>query len=126
MNSQLRKGAWLQRSFTLSTIKLNYAWRASPSILFHSSALSWSFSAAMFSSRCASDDVPGIGNMTGDFCSNQASASCTTLTLRRFALYVRDLLFRFLSSGSEKTGQLGRELTSPYQGVVPGGNRTHI
>jgi hypothetical protein len=32
----------------------------------HSSAVSWSFSAAMFSSRCASDDVPGIGNMTGD------------------------------------------------------------
>ena len=51
------------------------------SIAFHSSALSWSFSAAMFSSRCASDDVPGIGNMTGDFCSNHASASCTTLTL---------------------------------------------
>src|SRR6184192_1779597 len=47
------------------------------SILFHSSAVSWSFSAAMFSSRCASDDVPGIGNMTGDFCSNHASASCT-------------------------------------------------
>src|SRR5204862_4120897 len=59
--------------------------RASASILFHSSALSWSFAAAMFSSRCASEDVPGIGNMTGDFCSNQASASCTTLTLRRFA-----------------------------------------
>src|SRR4029077_333907 len=55
--------------------------RAKSSILFHSSALSWSFSAAMFSSRCPSDDVPGIGNMTGDFCSNQASASCTTLTL---------------------------------------------
>src|SRR5438132_13127071 len=59
--------------------------RASSSILFHSPALSWSFAAAMFSSRCASDDVPGIGNMTGDLCNNQASASCTTLTLRRFA-----------------------------------------
>src|SRR5207247_11433903 len=59
--------------------------RAKPSIRFHSSALSWSFSAAMFSSRCASDDVPGIGNMTGDFCSSQARASWTTLTLRRFA-----------------------------------------
>src|SRR6266403_728772 len=55
------------------------------SIAFHSSGLSWSFAAAMFSSRCASDDVPGIGNMTGDFCNNHASASCTTLTLRRFA-----------------------------------------
>src|SRR6266571_8520963 len=59
--------------------------RASASILFHSSGLSWSLAAAMFSSRCASDDVPGIGNMTGDFCSNHASASCTTLTLTRFA-----------------------------------------
>src|SRR5205807_3672957 len=39
--------------------------RASASIFFHSSALSWSFLAAMFSSRCATDDVPGIGNMTG-------------------------------------------------------------
>jgi len=34
--------------------------RAKSSILFHSSALSWNFSAAMFSSRYASDDVPGI------------------------------------------------------------------
>src|SRR5207247_10179797 len=62
------------------------------SIAFHSSALSWSFSAAMFSSRCASDDVPGIGNMTGDFCSNHASASCTTLTLWRFASASNGLL----------------------------------
>src|SRR6266487_4933886 len=66
--------------------------RASSSILLHSSALSWSFSAAMFSSRCASDDVPGIGNMTGDLCSNHASASCTTLTLRRFASASNGLL----------------------------------
>jgi len=42
---------------------------------------SWVLAAAMFSSRYASDDVPGIGNMTGDFSSNHASASCTTLTL---------------------------------------------
>jgi hypothetical protein len=48
--------------------------RASSPIFFHSLALSWSFSAAMFSSRCASDDIPGIGNMTGDFCNNQARA----------------------------------------------------
>src|SRR5207249_2669528 len=34
--------------------------RAKSSILFHSSAVSWSFAAPMFSSRCASDDVPGI------------------------------------------------------------------
>src|SRR5437660_9871403 len=55
--------------------------RAKSSILFQSAGVSWSFAAAMFSSRCASDDVPGMGNMTGDFCSNQARASCTTLTL---------------------------------------------
>jgi hypothetical protein len=30
------------------------------SIPFHSSGVSWSFAAAMFSSRCESDDVPGI------------------------------------------------------------------
>src|SRR5215813_1614796 len=55
--------------------------RASSPIFVHSSGLSWSFAAAIFSCRCASEDVPGIGNMTGDFCSNHASASCTTLTL---------------------------------------------
>src|SRR4029077_18507902 len=59
--------------------------RRKSSIFFHSHALHWRFSPAMFSSRCASDDVPGIGNMTSDFCSNHASASCTTLTLRCFA-----------------------------------------
>src|SRR5438128_11102093 len=42
--------------------------RAESSILFQSSALSWSFGAAMFSSRSSSDDVPGIGNITGDLC----------------------------------------------------------
>src|SRR5262249_98171 len=55
--------------------------RARSSILFQSSAIQCSFGAGMLSWRCARDDVPGIGNMTGDFCSNQASASCTTLTL---------------------------------------------
>src|SRR5436190_12369063 len=48
--------------------------RAKPSILFHSSALSWSFSAAMFSSRCASDDVPGIAQ----HCSFSLLPSCLT------------------------------------------------
>jgi hypothetical protein len=32
--------------------------------------------AATFSSRCATFDVPGIGNITGDRFSNHASASC--------------------------------------------------
>src|SRR5207245_9947464 len=31
--------------------------RASASVFFHSSRVSWSFAAAMFSSRCASEDV---------------------------------------------------------------------
>ena len=52
----------------------------SDSIFFHSSGGSWSFAEAMFSSRCARDDVPGIGSITGERWSNQASASCTTLT----------------------------------------------
>src|SRR5437773_10133157 len=36
--------------------------RTKSSILFHSSGVSWSFSAAMLSSRCANDDAPGIAH----------------------------------------------------------------
>ena len=38
-------------------------------------ALSCNFAAAIFSSKCASDDVPGIGSITGDRCSSHASPS---------------------------------------------------
>jgi hypothetical protein len=42
----------------------------------NSSSLSMISAAATFSSRCATFDVPGIGNITGDRFSNHASASC--------------------------------------------------
>src|SRR5205085_4466246 len=42
---------------------------------FISSALNFSLAAAMFSSRCATDEVPGIGNMTGERWSSQAIAT---------------------------------------------------
>jgi hypothetical protein len=59
----------------------HHAGRANSSIVFHSADVSWIFDEATFSSRCAIDDVPGIGNITGDLWSNHAMASCTTLTL---------------------------------------------
>ena len=54
-----RKGGTAHRRSGLLFAYVMLVMGASASILFHSSALSWSFSAAMFSSRCASDDVPG-------------------------------------------------------------------
>ena len=39
--------------------------------------------AATFSSRCASDDVPGMGTMTGERASSQAIATCTSVAPRR-------------------------------------------
>jgi Transposase DDE domain group 1 len=38
--------------------------------------------AATFSSRCASDDVPGMGTMTGERASSQAIATCTGVAPR--------------------------------------------
>src|SRR5262249_47632985 len=40
------------------------------------SSVSVSSAAAMFSSRCATLDVPGMGNTTGASASSQASATC--------------------------------------------------
>ena len=37
-----------------------------PSIAFHSSALSFTPTDATFSSRCSTDDVPGMGRITGE------------------------------------------------------------
>jgi hypothetical protein len=48
---------------------------ASASMVFHSSGLSSIFRAAIFSSKCGSDEVPGIGSITGDRCSSHASPS---------------------------------------------------
>jgi hypothetical protein len=75
------EGAGLSTRGTCAPPTTNHARCANSSIVFQSAEVSWSFAEAMFSSRCARDDVPGIGNITGDLCSSQASASCTTLTL---------------------------------------------
>ena len=52
-----------------------HACPASASIAFHSSALNFTFAVAIFSSRCAREDVPGIGSITGDRCSSHARPS---------------------------------------------------
>ncbi len=62
-------------SSTPSSELFCHACFASASIVFHSSGLSCIFRAAIFSSRCASDDVPGIGSITGDRCNSHASPS---------------------------------------------------
>jgi hypothetical protein len=41
-----------------------------------SSGLSWSAPAAMFSARCSSELVPGMGKMLAERASSQASATC--------------------------------------------------
>jgi len=47
---------------------------ARASISLNSSSLNSMRAAAMFSSRCATEDVPGMGSMLGDRFSSQASA----------------------------------------------------
>ena len=42
--------------------------------------------AFMFSSRCATEEVPGIGRITGLRCSSQAMESCATVLPWRFAI----------------------------------------
>ncbi len=53
--------------------------RAAFSNSFQSSALSFNPAAATFSSRCATFDVPGIGSITGERWSSQASESYATV-----------------------------------------------
>ena len=48
---------------------------AAPAIASRSSSLSVSSAAATFSSRCSTDEVPGIGSITGERASSQASAT---------------------------------------------------
>src|SRR4029077_14451653 len=71
--------AWHRPSKGLLGVKLGcYAARYSLRPSRSSAAKSWSdsviFTAATFSSRCATFDVPGIGSMTGLRLSTQASA----------------------------------------------------
>jgi hypothetical protein len=53
---------------------------AASSISFISASDSEISAAFRFSSRCATDDVPGIGSMTGLRCSSHARVSCDTAT----------------------------------------------
>ena len=57
--------------------------------------------AATFSSRCATCDVPGIGNITGERFSSQASASCPGVA----AMVGRDALQRAVRRGQRSGGQ---------------------
>src|SRR5437764_560306 len=66
----------VNRSNVAPVFTLVYAAKAA--MAFHSSGLNLSFAAATFSSKCFKDDVPGIGNITGDRCNNQANATWTT------------------------------------------------
>lgn len=43
--------------------------------------------AAMFSSRCSTEDVPGIGSMIGERASSQASANCDGLAWCAAAIF---------------------------------------
>src|SRR5205823_13815350 len=58
---------------------------AKASIAFHSSGVNMSFAAAIFSSKWGTEDVPGIGNITGDRSKNHAIATSTALTPQSFA-----------------------------------------
>ena len=49
------------------------------------SSSSSSSAAAVFSSRCFTLDVPGIGSITGERCSSQASATCEGVAPSRSA-----------------------------------------
>src|SRR5439155_23737381 len=59
--------------------------RSSSSIVESSSSIR---AAAVFSSKCLTFEVPGIGSITGDFRSSHASAICAGWALRRFAARV--------------------------------------
>jgi hypothetical protein len=54
---------------------------AKASIVFHSSGVKLSFAAATFSSKCAIEDVPGIGSIAGDRWRSQARATWIVLAL---------------------------------------------
>src|SRR3979411_263059 len=74
--SKIRKAESLKREILKSRKDSKSLFRfQSASIVFHSAGLNLTAAAATFSSRCATDDVPGIGSITGDRCRSQARAS---------------------------------------------------
>src|SRR6266849_4890016 len=50
-----------------------------PASSANSSSVNRNDPASMFSSRCSTEEVPGIGSVNGERCSNQASATCMGL-----------------------------------------------
>src|SRR4030095_4276395 len=65
---------------TITFGEAHQPWPAKSSIAFHSAGVNLIFAAATFSSRCAIDDVPGIGSITADRWRSQDRATWTTLT----------------------------------------------
>ena len=49
------------------SVRTAYPLPAAPSIAFHPSGESRNFAAPIFSSRCFTEDVPGIGTKTGEW-----------------------------------------------------------
>ncbi len=70
--------------------------------------------AAVFSSRCLTFEVPGIGSITGDFRSNHASAICAGCTFRCFAARVSGPAC-FASSPVASGNQGMKPMFSPVQ-----------
>ena len=64
---------------TLTSSQVRQPWIAKASIAFHSAGVNLMFVAATFSSKCAMDDVPGIGSITGERSRSQTRAIWTTL-----------------------------------------------
>ncbi len=68
----------------------------------------------MFSSRCSIDEVPGIGSISGERCSNHASATCMGLA----AMRVCDPLHSLLRSFARPQRKPGNEHDSVLFAIV--------
>jgi hypothetical protein len=67
------------RGVTLTSSQAGQPWIAKASIAFHSAGVNLIFMAAMFSSKCTMDEMPGIGSITGERSRIQTRAIWTTL-----------------------------------------------
>src|SRR5204862_7039392 len=71
-----------------------------------SSASSRSLAAAMFSSRCGTEPVPGIGSMTGALCKSHARVTCDGVAPSFFATA---FTFALRSDAPAASGYQGRK-----------------
>ena len=73
----------------------------------------------MFSSRCSTEEVPGIGSISGERCSNHASATC--MGLARYALRdsLQGLFRRFARAQREPGNEHDSVLLAIVHHVVP-------